>query len=206
MFRDSKSLFFQLLGEIQQPKVYLNRDTVELGRIYAGIREVVDGDTGKYKNQSIELVNYGNLPVYFNWEELNDNTNAIARFEPKKGMIPPKQKRKIAFEITVFKGGSIDELLICDVQDIELPLGFEVKADAFGLNVAYLTNEEQKLASTQSLYPEDKELSEQYPDLYKNMNKLQMIQFTNCMINKRATSKFILKNLSGISTKFNFNA
>ena len=57
-------------------------------------------------------------------------------------MIPPKQSRKIAFEITVFKGGSIDELLICDVQDIELPLGCEVKADAFGLNVAYLTTEE----------------------------------------------------------------
>ena len=91
-------------------------------------------------------------------KELNDQTNAVARFEPKKGMIPPKQSRKIAFEITVFKGGSIDELLICDVQDIELPLGCEVKADAFGLNVAYLTTEEQKLASTQSLYPEEKEL------------------------------------------------
>ena len=130
------------MGEIQQPKVYLNRDTVELGRIYAGIREIVDGDSGKYRNQSLELVNYGNLPVYFNWEEINDGTRAIARFEPKKGMIPPKQKRKIAFEITVFKGGSIDELLICDVQDIELPLGFELKADAFGLNVAYLTTED----------------------------------------------------------------
>ena len=61
-----------MLGEIQQPKVYLNRDTIELGRIYAGIREVVDGETGKYKTQALELVNYGNLPVYFNWEELND--------------------------------------------------------------------------------------------------------------------------------------
>ena len=90
MIRDSKSLFFQLLGEIQQPKVYLNRDTVELGRIYAGIREIVDGDAGKFRNQSLELVNYGNLPVYFNWEDVNDSTRAIARFEPKKGMIPPK--------------------------------------------------------------------------------------------------------------------
>ena len=175
MIKDAKSLFFQLLGEIQQPRVYLNRDTVELGRIYAGIREVVEADSGKHKSQSLELVNYGNLPVYFKWEELNDNTTAVARFEPKKGMIPPKQKRKIAFEITVYKGGSIDELLMCDIQDSELPIGFEVKADAFGLNVAYLTNEEQKLASTISLYPEEKQLEEQYPDLYKNMNRLQMI-------------------------------
>ena len=88
---------------------------MELGRIYAGIREVVDADSGKHKAQAIELVNYGNLPVYFNWEELRDGTRAVARFEPRKGMIPPKQKKKISFELTVFKGGSIDELLICDV-------------------------------------------------------------------------------------------
>ena len=33
-------------------------------------------------------------------------------------------------EITVFIGGEIDELFMCDIQDLELPLGFEVKADA----------------------------------------------------------------------------
>jgi hypothetical protein len=31
---------------------------------------------------------------------------------------------------------------LCDVEDLELPLGFEMKADAFGLNVAYLTADE----------------------------------------------------------------
>ncbi len=45
--------------------------------------------------------------------------------------------------MTVYYGGSIDELFLCDVEDLELPLGFEVKADAFGLNVVYLTAEEQ---------------------------------------------------------------
>lgn len=54
--------------------------------------------------------------------------------------------------MTVFMGGPIDELFMCDIQDLELPLGFEVKADAFGLNVAYLTSEEQQLASTCSLF------------------------------------------------------
>lgn len=88
------------------------------------------------------------MPVYFNWEEVNDETRAIAKFEPKRGMIPPKQKKAIAFDLTVFKGGSIDELFMCDIQDIELPLGFEVKADAFGLNVAYLTQEDQKLSTS----------------------------------------------------------
>ena len=46
---DAEPLFFQLLGEVQTPRVYLNRDTVELGKIYAGIREVVTADQGKHK-------------------------------------------------------------------------------------------------------------------------------------------------------------
>ena len=56
------------------------------------------------------------------------------------------------------------------------------------------------------MFHEDKQLAEQYPDLYKNMNKLQMIQFTNCSINKPKSTKFVLKNLSGIKTKFNFSS
>ena len=87
---DAPPLFFQLLGEVQTPRVHLNRDTVELGRIYAGIRELVSGDSGKHKSQALELVNYGNLPVYFDWEEVDDPERAVARFEPRKGVIPPK--------------------------------------------------------------------------------------------------------------------
>lgn len=120
----------------------MNRDAIELGRIYAGIREVISADSGKHKTQALELVNYGNLPVYFNWEEVNDPERAVVRFEPKKGVIAPKKRAKINMELTVFKGGAIDELFMCDIQDLELPLGFEVKADAFGLNVAYMTSED----------------------------------------------------------------
>ena len=66
----------------------------------------------------------------------------MANFEPRKGVIPPKKRVKITMELTVYMGGAIDELLMCDIQDLELPLGFEVKADAFGLNVAYMTSED----------------------------------------------------------------
>lgn len=142
MVLNSESLFFQLLGEIQVPRVYLNRETVELGKIYAGIKEQIDPDTGKHKTQYLELVNYGNLPVKFRWEEVEDYKRAVARFEPTRGTIPPKGRQKFSFDLTVFMGGDIDELFMCDIQDLEMPLGFEVKANAFGLNVAYLTQEE----------------------------------------------------------------
>ena len=184
----------------------MNRDTVELGRIYAGIKELVDPAQGKHKNQSLELVNYGNLPVYFKWEDVHDPERAIARFEPRRGVIAPKQKVKISMELTVFMGGAIDELFMCDIQDLELPLGFEVKADAFGLNVAYMTSEDQTLASTQDLSSQAGDDVANRADIYGNMNKLQMVSFTNCQINKAVSQKFVLKNLSGIKTNFDFSS
>lgn len=51
----------------------------------------MSADSGKHKSQALELVNYGNLPVYFNWEDVDDPERAVARFEPRKGMIPPKK-------------------------------------------------------------------------------------------------------------------
>ena len=38
------------------------------------------------------------------------------------------------------------------------------------------------------------------------MNKLSMLTFANCSINKRSSQKFYLKNLSGIKTKFSFGS
>ena len=142
MIKDSESVFFQVIGEVQVPKLYLNREIIELGRIYAGIRESVEHDIGKNRSQAIELVNYGNLPATFAWEDVNDPNHAVAKFEPKKGTIPPKSKVKVKFELTMYIGGQIDELFMCDVEDMEMPLGFVVKADAYGLNVAYMTAEE----------------------------------------------------------------
>lgn len=38
------------------------------------------------------------------------------------------------------------------------------------------------------------------------MNKLKMVNFTECRINKPLSKKFIIKNLSGIATTFKFGA
>jgi hypothetical protein len=44
--------------------------------------------------------------------------------------------------VTVFVGGNINELFICNIDDVEMPLGFEMNADAFGLNVSYECTDE----------------------------------------------------------------
>ena len=47
---DSDSLFIQVHGEIQKPKVYVSRNIIELGKIYAGVKETVEYDHGKNKS------------------------------------------------------------------------------------------------------------------------------------------------------------
>ena len=83
------------------------------------------------------MKNFGNLPAHFCWEEKVDSETIIARFEPSRGVIAPKSEVQVYFSSTVYFGGNVDELFICDVEDLEIPLGFELHADAFGLNVCY---------------------------------------------------------------------
>jgi len=106
---------------------------VSLGTIYAGVMERVDID----HKQSIVLKNYGNLPAQFSWEEKMDTERIVARFEPRRGVIPPKSEVKIAFTTTLYYGGIVDEVFICNIEDLEVPLGFELRADSFGLNVSH---------------------------------------------------------------------
>jgi hypothetical protein len=143
MISDSKSLYFSALAEIQQPKVCLNRNMIDMGRIYAGVTEVIDYS----HKQCLVLKNYGNIPANFQWEETmvsGDETDggSVARFEPTRGTIPPKSEVQIYFSLTVYSGGNINELFMCHIQDIEVPLGFELTADSFGLSVAYETTDE----------------------------------------------------------------
>jgi hypothetical protein len=61
----------------------------------------------------------------------------VARFEPRRGVIPPKSETRISFTTTLYYGGVVEELFICNIDDLEVPLGFELQADSFGLNVSH---------------------------------------------------------------------
>lgn len=96
MVKDSDSLFFKIMSCIQAPRLCLNREYVGLGRIYAGVPEVINYD-GKYTKQHLVLKNYGNLPAKYKWEEINDPERMIIRFDPPRGTIPPHSEIKVAF-------------------------------------------------------------------------------------------------------------
>jgi hypothetical protein len=124
------------LAEIQKPLVSLNRCSLDLGTIYAGVPESIDG---KKEDRLISLTNFGNIPAQFAFEERYDSEKAVIRFEPVRGILAPHTEMKVKVSFTVYYGGHVDELLICNVDDYEIPLGIAVTAESFGLNVAFET-------------------------------------------------------------------
>ena len=149
LVRDGASSYFQMHSQVQRPHVALNRVCMNLGRIYAGVTEYVNPQS-KHQRSSLVLKNYGNLPAHFRWEQMNDAEKCIAQFEPGSGVIPPKTEIKIKMSVTVYTGGNLSELFLCNIQDMELPVGFEMLADAYGLNVSYETQDDPGAALHQT--------------------------------------------------------
>lgn len=202
MVKDGSSSFFQLHSEVQCPHVTLNRVIMNLGRIYAGVTEYINPQS-KHQKAALVLKNYGNLPAHFRWQQKNDPERVIAKFEPASGVIQPRSELKVKMNVTVYTGGNLNELFLCDIQDMELPIGFEMLADAYGLNVSYETQDDQSAAlnMTQASVTNKSRRSDQQ----SAANALKMLNFPHCTINKTSSQKFILKNLSGIKTSFHFD-
>jgi len=129
------------------------------------------------------LKNYGNLPAHFRWQQKNDPEKVICKFEPASGVIQPRGELKIKMSVTVYTGGNLNELFLCDIQDMELPIGFEMLADAYGLNVCYETQEDQAaaLSTTQN------SLRTKKSENVTSNNALQLLAFPNCTINKTSS-------------------
>jgi hypothetical protein len=49
--------------------------------------------------------------------------------EPTRGIVKARSHQPIKMTFTFFKGGNIEELLVCNVEDMEMPLGFLLKSN-----------------------------------------------------------------------------
>ena len=128
----------------------------------------------------------------------------VALFEPSQGVIQPKSELKIKMTVTVYTGGNLNELFLCDINDMELPIGFEMLADAYGLTVSYETKQDEPNAS-QLDKSNASGMTKKSGDGQSQGTALQMLTFPSCTINKVSSQKFVLKNLSGIKTSFLFD-
>lgn len=77
MVLNGKSQFFNLTANVETPKVQLNRLVMNLGRIYAGVPEYINPQS-KHQKAALLLKNYGNLPAYFKWVNVNDPERVVA--------------------------------------------------------------------------------------------------------------------------------
>lgn len=84
--------------------------------------------------------------------------------------------------VTVYTGGNLNELFMCDIKDTELPLGFEMLADAYGLNVSYETQDDQ---TNQVLNTSNS--STRKSDKGPAKTQLQKLNFPHCTINKTSS-------------------
>lgn len=83
------------------------------------------------------MKNYGNIPARFKFDERNEEDHIRTMFEPRDGIVEPHSEVKVYFAFTIFSGGNFDEIFTCEINDLEYPLGFALKADVFGLSVSH---------------------------------------------------------------------
>ena len=134
LVQNSQSQYIKLNANIQKLKVCLNRYSVDLGKIYAGIKQTIDSS----HPQAIILKNYGNIPAKFQWNEKIVPDQLKTMFEPARGTIAPHSEFVVNVRLTSYVGGDLSEMFICDVTDLDFPLGFWLTANVFGLRVAHV--------------------------------------------------------------------
>lgn len=204
--KHSPSQFIRVFAEVQKPAVYLSHLEHHFGEVGAGVES---------RFSKLNLVNYSNLSAEFKWHQVEEDMFRVI-CSPDSGVIPPHSVVKVAISLSCGKGGDLDHLLLCEIQDAEVPLGMFLKAKVKGLDIAYLESEQavsSKLPSTltkksklpPSLYnPSDRASFVSSIATLVTENPLKVIDFGAINIGSSKTFKFIVKNSSALGTSFNF--
>ena len=85
LVKDADSQFIYLNANIQKIKICLSRYNMDLGLIYAGIKQIIDSR----HSQSVIMKNYGNIPAKFDWNEVVIPDKLKIQFDPPRGTIAP---------------------------------------------------------------------------------------------------------------------
>ena len=183
----------------------------------------------QHNNNTITIINPSNLPVHFKWDNVFEVDKLSAEFEPNTGEIPPHGKVDIKFKIIYFFLSTVDDMFVCHIDEMDIPLGVVVQGTVIGLDIGYEIlpesyEEIQKLNSTQlkeskNNYENAKEHNLAKTGLRQNIKnkeirnvelekataeklKLKEINLRNLRVNTPFELYIKLKNLSGIPTKY----
>lgn len=203
--KNGEGKFINIFAEIQQPVVYFDNYEHNLGQLSAGIDS---------KPKIVSIVNIGNLDTIFQWNQGKTEKNEF-KISPSSGTIKAHSKIACEFTITPFTGGPLNELFICDIEGLNNPLGIHTTGDVKGLEITYIiADDSTTLASLTS----SRTKSKLPPSLYNASDRqsylssmtltaqpdqyLKVIDFGHSNIGDSKSIKFIIKNSSGLGTKF----
>ena len=183
----------------------------------------------QHNNNIITIINPSNLPIHFKWDNVFEADKLTAEFEPNTGEIPPHGKVDINFKIVYFFLSNVDDMFICHIEELDIPLGVVVQGTVIGLDIGYELlpesyEEIQKLNNTRlkenkNNYEDAKEHNLAKTGLRQNIKnkdiknielekataeklKLKEINIRNLRVNTPFEIFIKLKNLSGIPTKY----
>ena len=185
----------------------------------------------QHNNNTITIINPSNLPVHFKWDNVFEVDKLSAEFEPNMGEIPPHGKIDINFKIVYFFLSTVDDMFICHIEELDIPLGVVVQGKVIGLDIGYeilpesyeaiqsLNSSNIQLKKNKNSYENAKEHNLAKTGLRQNIKnkeirnvelekataeklKLKQIDLKNLRVNTPFEMFIKLKNLSGIPTKF----
>ena len=171
------------------------------------------------------------MPIHFKWDNVFEADKLTAEFEPNTGEVPPHGKIDINFKIVYFFLSSVDDLFICHIDELDIPLGVVVEGTVIGLDIGYevlpesyeaiqnLNSSSIQLKKNKNTYENAKEHNLAKTGLRQNIKnteirnvelekataeklKLKHINLRNLRVNTPFEMFIKLKNLSGIPTKF----
>jgi len=185
----------------------------------------------QHNNNKITIINPSNLPIHFKWDNVFETDKLTAEFEPNTGEVPPHGKIEINFKIVYFFLSSVDNMFICHIDELDIPLGVVVQGTVIGLDIGYevlpesyeaiqnLNSSSIQLKKNKNTYENAKEHNLAKTGLRQNIKnteirnvelekataeklKLKQINLRNLRVNTPFEMFIKLKNLSGIPTKF----
>ena len=201
--KNSKSKFIRLEANTQVADCYIDYPYILPDDIFISLPI-------SYNNNSFNMINPSNLPINFKWNNINDKENAgiIAKFHPSKGEIKPMSSMIIKYDIIFYNIINVDQLFICDISEIELPLGVNIKGLVKGLDVSYETVDNDKKEEFGRTTRKNSILNRSKDSISgtktKGVTYIKDFDF-KLKVNGFSTQSFIISNNSGIATKFNFS-
>lgn len=179
------------------------------------------------------MINFGNIPAKFKWTPIQ-REDFIMSFEPVEGVIPPQSEIPMMIKFSTHFGQKLDEILECDVEDVGpigfrltapiegLSVSYELVEEGFAFTSSFAGSKtgSRSLSTSKGLGFElplgfsgskydgtqsgDKRMTNLLETLKPPAVILEKIELLDMMINKPRELKFVIKNTSGIETKFNF--